>query len=142
MLIENPLNESSLTFPVLECFHILGFVCGVGTIALVNFRLLRVGLNRKSAAQLWSETMPWTLAGLSLAIFSGLLLFSIDPDAYYVNRAFVLKMIYLVLAIVFYYTAVYKAVSSASAGRRRIVACISLGLWALVLFSGIFIGFI
>jgi hypothetical protein len=106
MLIENPLNESSLAFPTLECFHIIGFVCGVGTIALVNFRLLGVGLTRKSAAQLWSETMPWTLAGLSLAIFSGLLLFSIDPDAYYVNRAFVLKMIYLVLAVVFYYTAV------------------------------------
>jgi len=142
MLIENPLNESSLAFPLLEWFHIIGFVCGVGTIALVNFRLLGVGLTRKTAAQLWSETMPWTLAGLSLAIFSGLLLFSIDPDAYYVNRAFILKMIYLVLAIGFYYTAVYKAVSSASEGRRRIVACISLGLWALVLFSGIFIGFI
>src|SRR5580693_1446055 len=142
MLIENPLNESSLAFPVLECFHIIGFVCGVGTIALVNFRLLGVGLTRKSAAQLWNETLPWTLAGLSLAIFSGLLLFSIDPDAYYLNRAFRLKMVYLVLAIVFYYTAVYRAVSSDSAGRRRMVACVSFGLWALVLFSGIFIGFV
>ena len=142
MLIENPLNESSLAFPILECFHIIGFVCGVGTIALVNFRLLGVGLTRKSAAQLWSETMLWTLAGLSLAIFSGLMLFTIDPDAYYLNRAFRLKMVYLVLAIVFYYTAVYKAVSWASAVTRPLIACVSLGLWALVLFSGIFIGFI
>lgn len=146
VLIENPLNESSLAFPILECFHIIGFICGVGTIALVNFRLLGVGLTRKSAAQLWRETMPWTLAGLSLAIFSGLLLFSIDSDAYYINRAFLLKMVYLVLAIVFYYTAVYKAVSWASAvkrrAERRMVACVSLGLWALVLFSGIFIGFV
>jgi hypothetical protein len=142
MLIENPFNESSLAFPLLECFHIIGFVCGAGTIALVNLRLLGVGLTRKSAAQLWSETMPWTLAGLSLAIFSGLLLFSIDPDAYYHNRAFLLKMVYLVLAIVFYYTAVYKAVSWASQGKRRMVACVSLGLWALVLFSGIFISFV
>jgi hypothetical protein len=142
MLIENPLNESSLAFPILECFHIIGFVCGVGTIALVNFRLLGVGLTRKSAAQLWSETMPWTLAGLSLAIFSGLLLFTIDPDAYYLNRAFRLKMIYLVIAIVFYYTAVYRAVSWVAEGKKRMVACLSLGLWALVLFGGIFIGFI
>jgi hypothetical protein len=142
MLIENPLNESSWAFPVLECLHIVGFVWGVGTIALVNFRLLGVGLTRKSAAQLWRDTMPWTLAGLSLAIFSGLLLFSIDPDAYYRNRAFLPKMVYLVLAIVFHYTAVYRAVSWASAGKRRMVACISLGLWALVLFGGIFIGFI
>ena len=142
MPIENPLNESSLAFPILEYFHIIGFVCGAGTIALVNFRLLGVGLTRKSAAQLWSETLPWTLAGLSLAIFSGLLLFSVDPDAYYLNRAFRLKMVYLVLAIVFYYTAVYKAVSWASPVKTRMAACVSLGLWALVLFSGIFIGFI
>jgi hypothetical protein len=143
MPIENPLNESSLAFPILECFHIVGFVCGVGTIALVNFHLLGVGLTQKSAAQLWSETMPWTLSGLALVIFSGLLLFSIDPDMYYLNYAFLLKMFSFVLAILFYYTTVHKAVvSGAPAGKNRMVACISLGLWALVLFGGIFIGFI
>ncbi len=143
MLIENPLNESSLAFPLLECLHIIGFVCGVGNMALVNFRLLGIGLTEKSAAQLWTETMPWTLAGLSLVIFSGLLLFSIDPDMYYLNYVFLLKMLSLALAIVFYYTAVYKtAASGAPVARNRMVACISLGLWALVLFGGIFIGFI
>ena len=141
MLIENPLNESSLVFPILECIHIVGFVCGVGTIALVDFRLLGVGLAQKSAAQLWRDTMPWTLGGLSLVIFSGLLLFSTDPDVYYLNLAFLLKMLFLVLAILVYYTAIRKAVSAeAVAGRGRIAACISLALWALVLFGGIFIG--
>ncbi len=143
MLIENPLNESSLAFPILECLHIVGFVCGVGTIALVNFHLLGVGMTRKSAAQLWSETMPWTMGGLSLVILSGLLLFSIDPDMYYLNYAFLLKMLSLVLAILFYYTIVHRvARSGVPAGKNRLVACISLGLWALVLFGGIFIGFI
>jgi len=142
MMIENPLNESSLALPILECFHIAGFVCGVGTIALVNFRLLGVGLTQKSGAQLWRETMPWTLGGLSLAIFSGLLLFSIDPDVYYLNQVFLLKLSSLVLAVLFYYTAVRKAaVSGTSAGRSRAAAFVSLALWALVLFGGIFIGY-
>jgi hypothetical protein len=143
MQIENPLNESSLAFPILECLHIIGFVCGVGTIALVDFRLLGVGLTQRTAAQLWSETMPWTLAGLLIVIFSGLLLFSINPDTYYLNYIFLLKMLALALAILFYYTIVRKAaVASLSRGMNRTVACISLGLWALVLFGGIFIGFI
>jgi hypothetical protein len=143
MLIANPLNEFSLAFPILECFHILGFVCGVGTIALVDFRLLGVGLTRKSAAQLWSATMPWTLSGLTLAIFSGLLLFSIDPDMYYLNYIFLFKMLSLALAILFYYTMVHRVAASGSSGSwSRMVACISLGLWAMVLFGGIFIGFI
>jgi hypothetical protein len=142
MLIENPLNESSLVFPILECVHIVGFVCGVGTIALLNFRLLGVGLTQKSAAQLWSATLPWTLGGLSMVVFSGLLLFATNPDTYYLNAAFLLKMFCLVLAILFYYTAVHgAAVSGAPAGKGRLVACISLGLWALVVFGGIFIGF-
>jgi hypothetical protein len=145
MLIENPLNESALSFPVLEYIHIVGFICGVGTIALVNFRLLGVGLTRHSAAQLWSDTMPWTLGGLSLAIFSGLLLFAINPDVYYLNYTFILKMFFFLLAILFYYTIVRQAaVSRAGTGWSRgwsqLVACTSLALWTLVLFGGIFIG--
>lgn len=140
MLIENPLNESSLAFPILESLHIVGFVCGVGTIALVNFRLLGIGLTRKSAAQLWRDTMPWTLGGLSLAIFSGLLLLSVDPDAYFPNDAFVLKMLCLVLGTLFYYTLVRRAAGNPTS-KSRMVACISLALWALVLSGGVFIGY-
>jgi hypothetical protein len=87
--------------------------------------------------------MPWTVGGLSLAIFSGLLLFSIDPEMYYVNPAFRFKMSFLLLAIAFYYTMVRKAVAADKpGGRGSVIACISLGLWALVPFGGIFIGFI
>jgi len=143
MPIQNPLNEHSLAFPILECIHIAGIVCGVGTAALVNLRLLGVGLIQKGAAQLWREAMPWTLSGLSLAVFSGLLLFSIDPEMYFVNYAFHFKVASLVLAIVFYYTMVRKAAASGTRGREgSITACISLGLWALVPFGGIFIGFV
>jgi len=126
---------------MLECVHILGIACGVGTAALVNLRLLGIGLTQNSAGKLWKNVTPWTLGGLALAIFSGLLLFSIDPEMYYVNHAFRFKMLFLVLAIAFYFTMVRKAVASDSRG-SKIVACISLGLWTLVPFGGIFIGFI
>ena len=142
MLTQNPLNEFSSAFPILECIHLIGIVCGVGTAALVNLRLLGVGLTRKGAAQIWRDAMPWTLSGLSLAVFSGLLLFSIDPEKYFVNYVFRFKMLSLILAIVFYYTMVRRAAASGSGGSKgSIIACISLGLWMLVPFGGIFIGF-
>jgi hypothetical protein len=81
------------------------------------------------------------LGGLALAICSGLLLFSINPDTYYLNYAFLFKMCSLVLAILFYYTAVRRAAAGPPSVTRRMVACISLVLWALVLFGGVFIGF-
>jgi hypothetical protein len=147
MLILNPVNEYSSAFPILECIHIAGIVCGAGTAALVNLRLLGIGLTKNSSARLWRDTMPWTLGGLTLAIFSGLLLFSIDPEMYYVNLAFRFKMLVLVLAIAFYFTMVRKAAAADAGGGKSsvtgsIVAWISLGLWALVPFGGIFIEFV
>jgi hypothetical protein len=132
------MNEHSSAFPILECIHIMGIVCGVGTAALVNLRLLGVGLTQNSAAQLWSDATPWTLVGLTLAIFSGLLLFSTDPEMYFVNSVFRFKMSILVLAIVFYFTMVRRA---AATGKGSFVAYLSLGMWALVPAGGIFIGY-
>jgi hypothetical protein len=148
MLIENPLNSSPYSFPVLECFHIVGFAISVGPVAITDFRLLGWGMLKESPAELAKDTFFWTLGGLILMIFSGLLLFSSDPDNYYLNYAFDLKMLFLVLAIIFHYTIHRTTVISETTtgvlngGRSKLVACVSLGLWALVIFGGIFIGFL
>src|ERR1700730_925580 len=98
ILLDHPLTSSTLAFPILECYHIAGFAMAIGTIAIVDFRLLNLGLRDQTAAQLSSGTSMWTLSGLFIAIFSGLLLFSIDPDMYYLNWSFLIKMGCLVLA--------------------------------------------
>lgn len=143
MLIENPLNASELAFPVLECIHIIGFAISVGTIAIVDFRLLGMGMRHQKVADLNKDLWLWTLAGLVVVVFSGLLLYSSDPDMYYLNVAFLFKMACLLAAIVFHYTVRGKVVSSdAAPAQGKLVACLSLALWASVIFGGIFIGFV
>jgi hypothetical protein len=142
LLIENPLNESALSFPILECFHIVGFAFSVGTIALVDFRLLGWGMLRETPSQIAKETSLWTLAGLIVMVSTGLLLFSSDPDMYYLNYAFDLKMVFLLLAIVFHYTIHRRTAMAEKPGNGKLVACVSLGLWMCVIFGGIFIGFL
>lgn len=143
MLIENPLNASELAFPVLECCHILGFAISIGTIAIVDFSLLGVGMTKQSPARLAKDTWLWTLSGLVLMLFTGLLLFSSDPDMYYLNWAFLIKMAFFVAAVAFHYTIHRKAVSSDTPpSNGKLVACVSLILWLGVIFGGIFIGFI
>jgi len=143
MFIENPLNESPLSFPILECIHIVGFALSVGTIALVDFRLLGVGMRRQTPAQLLDDTWIWSLVGIVVMIFSGLLLFSSDPDMYAPNPAFSFKMGALVLAIVFNYTIRRKTASaSVLPPYAKLVACISMVLWGAVIFGGIFIAFV
>ena len=139
---ENPLNENALVFPVLECFHILGFAVTVGTITLVDFRMLGFGLRRQSAPELSKALAPWTLLGLVLVLLSGPMLFSSDPDMYYLNLSFQIKMVLLALALLFHYTVRRKFLQGESAKPGALVACISLALWISVIFAGIFIAFV
>jgi hypothetical protein len=143
MLIENPLNASPLAFPVLECIHIIGFSLSVGTIAIVDLRLLNIGMRHQTSAQLHDDTWLWTLGGLIVMIFSGLMLFSSDPDMYYLNWSFLFKMACLILAIIFNYTIRRKTVSAPKPPLyAKLVGCVSLALWAGVVFGGIFIAFV
>lgn len=62
---------------------------------------------------------------------------------YYLNWAFLIKMVFFVLAVVFHYTIHRKAISSeVPSPNGKLVASVSLVLWAGVIFSGIFIGFL
>jgi hypothetical protein len=101
---ENPLSTSPNAFAVLECFHIAGFALAIGMTALADFRLLGFGVLKQSPAQIARAFEWWTLGGLIIAMFSGLLIFSTDPDMYYRNWSFLLKMAALVIAISFNYT--------------------------------------
>jgi hypothetical protein len=143
VFIVNPLDSSELVFPILECFHIVGFAVSIGTIATVNFSILGVVRTRESPADLARDTWLWTLSGLVLMLFSGLLLFSSDPDMYYVNRAFLIKMVFFVSAVIFHYTVHRRVLESDPLPHSaKAIACVSLILWSGVIFGGIFIGFV
>jgi len=143
MQFVNPLNSSPLAFPILECIHIVGFALSIGTIAIVDFRLLDIGMRRQTPAQLGKDTAVWTLVGLGIMLLSGMALYSSDPDMYYLNYAFLGKMLFFISAIIFNYTVHRKVVTAgASPGKSKAVAWISIFLWMGVLFGGIFIGFL
>ena len=141
--LDEILNSSPLVFPVLECFHIAGFITAIGTTAVVDFRLLGFGMSKQTPANLAKSMAPWMLGGLLVAIFSGLGLYSSDPDMYYLNWSFLIKMACLVAAIVFNWTIHRKvAASEDTSGGAKAVAVVSLALWASIIFGGIFIAFI
>lgn len=130
-------------FPAAECVHIASFALAVGTIAAVDLSLLGIGLPRKTAPQVVRDTDLWTLSGLILIFFSGMLLFGSDPDHYYLNLAFQIKITCLVLAIVYNYT-IHRKVAMAAEGPSgvgKVVGGVSLLLWAAVVFGGLFIAF-
>jgi hypothetical protein len=140
MAVENPLNLSEIDYIVVECFHILGFVLTVGMTAIVDFRLLGLILPKQSPQQLAWFTSWGMAVGLTVAVFTGFILFSADPDSYYTNFTFLIKMACLCLAIALNYTIHRRAVLRGKSPRHsKIVGCISLALWVSTLCCGIFI---
>jgi hypothetical protein len=139
----NPLNNNDWSFPLFECIHIAMFAMSIGTIAIVDFRLLGLTLPRQSPVELLKATSLWTLIGLVVVITTGLVIFTTDPLAYYYNPAFRYKCIALVGAIIYNYT-VHRKVVMSKAGPlvSKVVAAVSLLWWISIVFAGIFYSFI
>ena len=148
MLLQNAivdaLNNSEWAFPLAECVHIGGFAIGVGSIALVDFRLLNLGLRDETPAGILRYTEPWTLIAMALVIFSGFTLFISQVHIYLINPIFPIKMSVLVAALIYNFT-VHRKVATMKdppPALSKSVAIVSLLLWVAVVFGGIFTGFL
>jgi hypothetical protein len=130
-------------FPTAECFHISAFALSIGTIVMVDLRMMGMGLMRYSAARMVRETELWTLLGLLIVVFSGLVLFASQPRIYYPNPALRFKIAALVVAILYNFTIHRKlALSDASPMTSRLAAGVSVLLWLSVVSGGLFIAFV
>ncbi len=138
------MNNTEWAFPAAECVHIVGFAIAIGTIFLVDLRLLGVGPRQQSAAVMQRDTQLWTLFGLLMVLFSGPMILLSDPQMYFRNVSFHFKMTALALALIFNFT-VHRMVAAnenASRGLSVIVALISIALWVSVIGGGLFIAFL
>ena len=139
----NPLNNNEWSFPLLEVIHIVSFAVAVGTVALVDLRLLGVGMRQVTAARLQRVTLLWTGFGILSAVMSGIALWTTDPLEYLHNRAFQFKLICLAAAIVYNYTLHWKAALAPDpAVWGKLAGAVSLVLWLSVVFGGIFYAFL
>ena len=141
--LASAMNGPEWAFPVVESFHFIGFALLIGTIVIVDLRLLGGGMRRQSPAELAKDLAPWTWAGLAVMLTTGPAMFSADPRVYYVNPSFRFKMMCLLLAIVYHFTIHRWAVASGGSPiLGRLAAIISLALWTSVLAGGRMIAFV
>jgi len=72
----------------------------VGTIVLVDLRILGVAARSQSVTQVGETLFPWTWTALGLALLSGFLMFTTDGGDYYPDRVFRVKMTVILLALI------------------------------------------
>lgn len=141
--IGDALNHTEWAFPLAECFHILFFAMAIGTVMIVDLRLLGLAFPKQTPAKLAQDTWVYTLIGLVVTVFAGMTLFISDPRMYMHNASFRFKITALLVAIIYHYTVHHRVVASnLSAGLNAVAGAISVVLWASVVVGGIFIGLI
>lgn len=143
------IRDSIWMFPIIESIHVISFTIVVGTIAIVDLRLLGLASTKRSFQTMSSEILKWTWGAFVLAVATGLMMFSTNARIYYHNPFFRAKMILLVFAgvnvLVFELTAGRtkdtwdKAPSAPRIG--KVVGVLSLALWISIIFMGRIIGF-
>jgi hypothetical protein len=139
--IADLLNNTEWGFAVAECFHIVFFGVAIGTIMIVDLRLLGLAFPRKTPAKLLRDTGVYTLIGLAVTVLAGMALFLSDPRMYYLSPWFRFKATALLVAIIYNYTVHHKVASSSSSpGVGVVVGAISLLLWVSVVVGGLFVG--
>jgi len=130
-------------YPIVEIVHITGFVVLVGSIVVLDLRLL--GLSRSiSARELSRHVLPWTLGALIVIVPSGLLMFMAHASDFVANRAFQLKLSLLALAGVnalLFHTSRHGKYSqwdrdAAPPAAVKVHAAVSLVIWGGVLACG------
>ncbi|GGD47463.1 hypothetical protein GRI62_08685 [Erythrobacter arachoides] len=141
--------ESLWAFPTLETIHVIALVTVIGTIAVMDLRLLGIASNETAVTRMSSDTLPWTWGAFVLAAITGTLLFISKASSYMANPYFIMKMGLLVLAalnMLYFHFVTYKTVHDWDTGLHlptgaKVAATLSLVFWIGVVFAGRAIGF-
>jgi hypothetical protein len=148
------IGESDIAFPILESVHVIGIALVLGTIAIVDLRLLGYAAHRRSVHRLIRELLPFTWAAFAVCVVTGLLMFASNAITYADNRYLWLKLGTLVLAglnMAVFHLGAYRQIEvwdthssdthSSTPIPARVAGLASMGLWVLVIFFGRWIGF-
>jgi len=134
-------------WPAMETLHFLGLALMVGTIGVLDLRLL--GVARQLPLAPFERLVPWGVAGFILNVLTGIVFFAGAPYQYIYNVAFQWKVIFIAgagLNILVFYTRVAAATWTVPAGGQapwaaRLAGGVSLFLWIGVMYWGRMITF-
>jgi hypothetical protein len=143
------IRENDVLFPLIESVHVLSICLVVGSILVVDLRLLGLASINRPVSRITSGILPLTWSAFAVAVASGLLLFISNATKYLENGYFVAK-IFLICAAGLN-MAIFHAISAKDLPRweneaalplpARLAGGLSILLWVSVVTCGRWIGF-
>jgi hypothetical protein len=147
--LADSIRQSLYIFPFLESLHVVGLAMVVGTIAILDLRMLGVASIRRPVSAIARDVEKWAWAAFALTVVTGGLMFATNAGVYYHNIFFRLKMAMLGLAglnVLMFEVMARGSLPQWNTDRKappagRAAAIVSLLLWVAIIFMGRWIGF-
>jgi len=135
-------------FPFLESIHVLAVAFLVGSILMVDLRLLGLAALRYATSRMTRELIPWTWGALCVAMVTGSGLFMTRAATYIEHPPFQLKLVMLLLAglnMALFQFRTFRSIKEWDTAASppiaaKIAGATSLLLWAGVVLAGRWIG--
>ena len=142
-------RNSLYWFPILESVHVMALSVVVGTITVVDLRLLGIASRQRPFERLSDELLGWTWGAFGVSAITGAMMFMTNARVYAANTPFRIKLVLLALA------ALNMMAFHLTAGRTvrlwdrqpsapplgKIAAALSLALWMAIIVAGRVVGF-
>lgn len=141
--------SSAWAFPTIEAVHVIAIVTVVGTVAIMDLRLLGLASKSWTVTQMSRDTLRWTWIAFGAAAVTGSLLFVSKAHIYAKEPWFLWKMILIGVAgvnMAIFHIFAWRKVNewdarAAAPMAGAIAAGLSLTLWGAAVFCGRLIGF-
>lgn len=141
-------RENPFAFPVLEALHVGSIMLVVGSIFMLDLRLIGVSSRSHAVTKLSAEVLPWTWLSFLLAVITGALLFTGQAGAYAANLQFQMKLGLMIAAglnmLVFHFVTLRgvhqwnTAIPTPAAA--KLAGFLSLAFWVGVVICGRWVG--
>ena len=143
------IRENDLLFPLIESVHVVAICLVIGSILVVDLRLLGLASINRSVSRVTSAVLPLTWGAFAVAVASGTLLFISNATKYLGNGYFVAKIVLICAAGL--NMVIFHGISARDLPRweneaplplpARLAGGLSILLWVSVVTCGRWIGF-
>ncbi|TMK44566.1 MAG: hypothetical protein E6G70_18895 [Alphaproteobacteria bacterium] len=143
------IRENDLLFPLIESVHVVSICLVVGSILVIDLRLLGLASLNRPVGRITNAILPLTWSAFAVAAASGLLLFISNATKYLENGYFLAKVLLICAAGL--NMVVFHGISAKDLRRweneaalplpARLAGGLSILLWVAVVACGRWIGF-
>jgi len=144
------ISENALIFPWLEVCHVIAITTVLGTIFIVDLRLLGLASTSLRVSRLTRVVLPVTWIAFCFAALTGGLMFLSQPVNYFNNFAFRMKMVMLIAAgmnMAMFHLFTSRSVhlwdegGTPTPAAARVAGLVSILIWITITGAGRWIGF-